>query len=504
MGGGVKEDQHLLVVPFKKIIRRPQQTGLPPCAQHDVIKKRQGSNEMSSNSSNSDSSKEKEKKEDSYSSEANLDLRKAAGRSDVSAVQQALRNGANVNCTSDGTTPLMNACDRGCDEIVRILLDAGADAHLNLSRGWSAIDHAIVRGHLSTVEMLLKHDKSLLETVDILGETPLLCAIGNGQGEIVRFLMNRGANVHATSRCGEITTLMKATRASIKIVRWLLAAGVDVEARNTLQRTALHCAAENYRTDIERELIVEHNANIFAVNEFEKTPFDSVITRYRHSRSAFAILIRSYGTQLTREHGGLALHAVLGAAEYSRPNVGYNSFPQNPLRIRLPLGTLAFMHFRALLSHLDANVFRTRDASGKLPIHIACRNNAPEVILALILEYDTATLHVGDYQGALPLHELCCGAVDHCSVRFLVQHGGVSTLAAGHQDGALPLHLLCGSTCPSLQTVQYMIQFYPEAVAVRTKAGQYPFMIAACEASTASLSVVYELVRTNPDLVIPH
>ena len=119
------------------------------------------------------------------------------------------------------------------------------------------------------------------------------------------------------------------------------------------------------------------------------------------------------------------------------------------------------------------------------------------------MEHDVATLHMTDYTGALPLHDCCHGAVDYSSVRFLVENGGVGTLSARNRGGALPLHVLCGSTYPSLRTVQYLIQSFPTAVAARTNAGQYPFMIAADETSTAALSVVYELVRANPDLIVP-
>ena len=157
-----------------------------------------------------------------------------------------------------------------------------------------------------------------------------------------------------------------------------------------------------------------------------------------------------------------------------------------------------------LLQSLDTELIRHRDDSGKLPIHMACRSNVPVEVLALMLEHDAATLHMADNTGALPLHECCCGAVDDSSVRFLVEHGGVGTLAARNlEEGALPLHVLCGSTNPSLRTVRYMIQSFTGSVAARTNAGQYPFMIAACESSTASLSVVYELIRTDPDLLIP-
>ena len=72
---------------------------------------------------------------------------------------------------------------------------------------------------------------------------------------------------------------------------------------------------------------------------------------------------------------------------------------------------------------------------------------------------------------------------------------------ARDRQGALPLHVLCGSTNPSVRTVQYLVQSFPATVSTRTHAGEYPFLIAACETASASLSVVYELVRAYPALL---
>ena len=101
----------------------------------------------------------------------------------------------------------------------------------------------------------------------------------------------------------------------------------------------------------------------------------------------------------------------------------------------------------------------------------------------------------------------CCVAfgvvVDDASLLYLVEQGGIGTLTARNRQGALPLHILCGSTNPSLRTVQYLIQSFPGSVSASTPAGQYPFMLAAGETSSSSLSVVYELIRVNPDLAVP-
>ena len=128
----------------------------------------------------------------------------------------------------------------------------------------------------------------------------------------------------------------------------------------------------------------------------------------------------------------------------------------------------------------------------------------------MLVDMDPATLHMADHTGALPLHVLCASIdstlpTEYARVRYLVEQGGVRTIVARNRQGALPLHVLVGSTNPSLTIVKYLIQSFPEAVTARTtNDGQYPFMIAAGESSSASLSVVFEIVRANPTLIIPN
>ena len=117
---------------------------------------------MSHNSSNDEGSVEfsrydneyssDEDEEDEILSEADRNLFEAVTRNDVTAVQHARRNGANVNCSSneyDCTTPLTLACYRGYDQVVRILLEYGANAR------FTAVGAAISGGqHVSTINLL--------------------------------------------------------------------------------------------------------------------------------------------------------------------------------------------------------------------------------------------------------------------------------------------------------------------------------------------------------------
>ena len=437
----------------------------------------------------------------------------ASFRGHAADVRRAIRYGAYVDCLIndswdyyDRCTPLFEACSQGNDKIVRILLDAGADAHQNVERGWSAMWEACRLGHLSTVQILIRHDLSLLENTNDEGTTPLFAAILNNRVDVVRFLKDCGANVHATDPETGETTLMYACsrkRKHLKIVRLLLAAGVDVHARDKRQRTALHHIALGRYYQAARELILRHNANMFFVDKDGKTPFE-LARKTKRPRKALNHLFEMYYWKMTQDLGRLALHGILNEAEYSFPEPKSFQPPQNPLRIHLPLGTLTLKYWRTLFRTLDTELIRNRDDNGKLPIHIACETNAPFEVLAMLVAVDPATLQIADYTGALPMHECCRESVDCTSVRYLVEQGGVGTLAARNHQGALPLHNLCGSLNPPLRTVQYLVQSFPVSVSMRTNAGEYPFMVAASsDSSSASLSVVYELVRASPNLIVP-
>ena len=356
-------------------------------------------------------------------------------------------------------------------------------------------------GHLSIAEILLHHDSNgLLEITDESGWTPLVFASHAGRVNVVRFLLEHGANVHAVATDGR-TALMVACQSGIglEIVRQLLAAGSDLEARDRTQATALHKAAIHGVVDVLRELILHHKANLFAVDEDGNTPFDVACSR--KISEVVNPMLEIYGSKLTKEYGPLASHALLITAKYSFSETRPFHPPLYPLQIRLPLGMPPLEHLRTLLQTLDTESIRNRDDSGKLPIHIACQTNAPVEILAMLVEQDPTSLQIADSSGNLPLHECCSGSVDYSSMRYLVNQGGVGTLAARNHQGALPLHVLCGSTNPSWRTVQYLIQSFPGSVSTRTHSG----MAAATDSSgstSSTLSVVCELVRAGPDVLI--
>lgn len=107
------------------------------------------------------------------------ELRRAAGTGDVAKVKELLDKGTDVNAANSyGATALASACDRGHTEVVKLLLERGAnpntqDTFYKLKpMAWAA-----QRGHVEIVRLLLDRgataDPELL-MAGIYGEQPVI------------------------------------------------------------------------------------------------------------------------------------------------------------------------------------------------------------------------------------------------------------------------------------------------------------------------------------------
>jgi len=130
-------------------------------------------------------------------------LHEACNRGRTDIVQVLLRKGALVTKTDlQGRTPLTEAClSREADdkELVRMLLEAGADFDRFDPSTGSALRAATIKGRESIVRLLLgsKADPNKLNKF-----SPLMEALRRGHTEIARLLMDAGANVNVIQDFG--------------------------------------------------------------------------------------------------------------------------------------------------------------------------------------------------------------------------------------------------------------------------------------------------------------
>ena len=93
----------------------------------------------------------------------------ATRKSDAVKVKELLAQGANVNAKSPyGATPLFFACDRSKVEIVKILLEKGAEVNVkDTFYGATPLNWSLGKGNAENVRMLV--EKGANDSADALG-----------------------------------------------------------------------------------------------------------------------------------------------------------------------------------------------------------------------------------------------------------------------------------------------------------------------------------------------
>ncbi|MEM9424270.1 MAG: ankyrin repeat domain-containing protein [Spirochaetota bacterium] len=201
----------------------------------------------------------------------------------------------------EGNPPLYLAISQSLTEIIRMLLEAGADANAHTKTNITPLHWAARYGRTEIVRMLLEagadantQTKSpfkpddpffnLRLPFDSYGKTPLHFVVMSCRTvcptETVRILVEAGADVNATDEHGVAPLHWAALRQDLtETVRILVEAGADVNAQiksnddpiSDYGDHPLHLAARNGHTEAVR-ILVEARSNVNSTNKFGETP----------------------------------------------------------------------------------------------------------------------------------------------------------------------------------------------------------------------------------------
>jgi ankyrin repeat protein len=139
-------------------------------------------------------------------------LMRAAVAGHVAVVRWLVDQGAALDePSSDGWTALCYASSTGRTPVVRLLLERGADPIIANGRGCTPLIRACKGGHLETVWCLLDHPRAaaaIHHRDHVWGVTALWEACSNGNGEVVRALLEKGADPTLASPGGRTPMAM--------------------------------------------------------------------------------------------------------------------------------------------------------------------------------------------------------------------------------------------------------------------------------------------------------
>jgi ankyrin repeat protein len=126
---------------------------------------------------------------------------------------------------------LHSSSANGRIDVVRRLLDRGADVNARNELLQTPLDVASRHGELAIAKTLIEYGADV-NSRDFVGWTPLHTAARNRHVDIVELLLYKGADIHATEREGYTALHIASANGFLEIVRSLLVRGANVRIRD--------------------------------------------------------------------------------------------------------------------------------------------------------------------------------------------------------------------------------------------------------------------------------
>jgi len=286
--------------------------------------------------------------------------------------------------TRSGETPLISAISTGDDELVRLILQRGADVEARCADQMTPLMHAMIHESHSIVELLLSNSAQVDATT--AGWTVLHRAAAMMDIPLVKILLVRGADVEARSPKDFVpnknplarmsssdlddydevdaseadrgwTALLRATaNGNEAMVRLLLEKGADIEARSPSNGTPLICAAEGKYEAIVDYLLM-NGADVNAEDDFGWKPLHRALVNRGGERVA----------QMLLTHGA----DVNARCVYQKTPLHYAIEKSNDFMV-------------SFLLNAGAD-YEARDIADRTPLHTAIESRL-EIMVRILLE----------------------------------------------------------------------------------------------------------------------
>lgn len=135
---------------------------------------------------------------------------------------------------------------------------------------------------------------AVLEAKDGIGRTPLINAARNGNTDIVRALLKAGADVNARSKYGSTALICAALRGHVDTVSELLtsSSNISIDSREDQYGfTALHWSVVNKKLDVAK-LLVKAGCGLNVKDSTGRCPiYYAIVSSYCQIRVSYAIIL---------------------------------------------------------------------------------------------------------------------------------------------------------------------------------------------------------------------
>lgn len=315
-------------------------------------------------------------------SDAENSLIQAASKCQVDAVEALTKQKIDLDYRSSDwcRTALMYAAVAGCTEAVRILLAAGANPNATAPYG-SVAGFVVEDDHAVTAMSMNRRDRfysggswqSVLDLDD-----------SKASPELVQLLENAGSQ-----RCCRSNSLVAdaVRNEDLDEIQNLLKSGADVNAKNTLGRTALQYASEKGSLPIST-LLIEAGADVNGPQQKEDTNISPLVLATENGHFKIADLLLGHGADKT----GFKKASFLGAvrkgdypAFKALLNIGIppdarTTSGDPAITLAVASGNVSIVRF---LIQAGANL-NALDSEDRTALEVAATNNRKDLVRLLL------------------------------------------------------------------------------------------------------------------------
>eukprot|EP01132_Coremiostelium_polycephalum_P002194 gene2194-2700_t len=353
------------------------------------------------------------------------------------AITSLLGYGAAINIQDkDGHTPLHIAVKNKDQNTTKLLLRNHADVNKKDHQGYTPLHIAIKNQDKKMVILLLEKnaDVNAQRHYYLYDETPLSLAAKPWNTEIIESLLVQGKNVQVNTldKDGKTPLHRAVENKKLNIVKLLLENGANVNIPDRDHNTPLNTAAEIGDQEM-MLLLLEKNTNS---TKKSNTPLIWIVYLSNLYKNLF-----KKGQNADASVNEKVEHELLQAAilesnqEKLKPLLkkGVDVNKKNKkgsAPLHLAITTKAEEIVKLLLKYkADVN---TKDQDGATPLHLAVKNNIEGIITLLVQK--GADVNAKDKDGSAPLH----WAGNKVVIKLLVEQG--ADMNAKDENGHTPLH----------------------------------------------------------------
>ncbi|KAM9384369.1 histone-lysine N-methyltransferase EHMT2 isoform 2-T2 [Pholidichthys leucotaenia] len=199
-------------------------------------------------------------------------LHAAAQRGLLEICYMLVQAGAQVDAQDkDMRTPLLEAIVSNHIEVARYLIQNGACVYHAEEDGYTGLHHAAKLGNLEIVTILLETGQVDVNAQDSGGWTPIIWAAEHKHVEVIKVLLDRGADVSVKDKELNVCLHWAAYAGSVDIAELVLNTGCSLSSVNVHGDTPLHIAAREGFLDCVT-LFLSRGADIDIMNKEGDTP----------------------------------------------------------------------------------------------------------------------------------------------------------------------------------------------------------------------------------------